>query len=405
MRSNPRAKVIIGAVVLTLLASTAVSAQVAKPPPQLFGPSLISSVVTSALDDAAGNQLIEDTARDFHEAIGGLVTTKKNGWFPVAPAPDTNGVIEGVLSVIEVPQSQQPPNVVVASGSDGQAIVGLARNFPRTHFIDLSQQAPCVTNDGQPDPSGTCEGELFGIPTNYSAVEYQVEDGAYLAGLLAAKASAGRLGIISGYSDCVECNRYIRGFVSGARSIDPAINIDIAYLADDEISGFGDPVSAKTFTESFINVFQPDVIMPVGRAVTLAMIEAACDADIRAVGTGIDVRANNEPKFDCVITSVTKDLARGVDEAMYAFAGNEVLPLLSYDLASGGVAVTDEWRTKISTLPVDTADYYQSAETAIKTGQLDPCPGDCDTPLDAHGDEPVANTEGPQASAAPATNE
>ena len=93
--------------------------------------------------------------------------------------------------------------MVIISGGDSQANVGIARSFSNTVFIDLGQPLPCVTDDGQPDPSGTCEGGEFGVPSNYTAVDFAVEDGAYLAGVLAAAASRDdRLGIISGAGDC-----------------------------------------------------------------------------------------------------------------------------------------------------------------------------------------------------------
>jgi basic membrane lipoprotein Med (substrate-binding protein (PBP1-ABC) superfamily) len=374
MRSNPMARIIIGAAALTLLVSSAVGAQSATPPPKEFGPDLQTSVVTNALDDARTNELIESTARAFHLELGGKAAGKF--WRPEPPQPGSDGVVQALLRI-----AKEPPSVAIVSGGDGQATVGIARNSDATVFIDLGQGLPCVTEDGQPDPSGTCAGGEAGIPFNYTAVDFAVEDGAYLAGLLAAAASRNdRIGIISGAAECSECNRYIRGFVNGARSVKPGIAIQLAYLADDETAGFSDRASAQTFTRAFLDVYQPDVLLPVGRGTSRAMIETVCEAgDALAVGTGIDVAASDPDLAQCVLTSVSKDVASAVRETMYAFAQGTTSRTVSYGLTDGRVSVT--W-PKQSWLPVDTAERYKRAETAILTGQIDTCPGDCGARLD-----------------------
>jgi basic membrane lipoprotein Med (substrate-binding protein (PBP1-ABC) superfamily) len=396
MRSNPMSRIVIGAAVLTLLASGAVSAQSATPPPRQYGESLRTSVITNGLDDARINRAIEQTAKDFHVELGGRTDSKdeQEYWLPEPPRPDSAGVTDAVLKI-----AQEQPSVVIISGGDGQANVGVARNFDVTTFIDLGQPLPCVTEDGQPDPSGTCAGGEFGLPFNYTAVDFAVEDGAYLAGLLAAAASRNdRLGIISGAADCVECNRYIHGFVNGARSVDPEIDIQLAYLADDEATGFGDAASARTFTEAFLDVFQPDVLLPIGRGVSTAMIEAVCAAgDVLAVGTGVDVAAANPDLAQCVLTSVSKDVVGAVEESMYGFAQGEAPRIITYGLTDGRVSVAQPTQ---SGLPVDTAERYKAAETGILTGQIDTCPGNCGAPLGGavEGDgEPDPTTPGSDA--------
>jgi hypothetical protein len=372
MRSNPMARIITGAAALTLLASSVASAQSATPPPREYGTALQTGVATNALDDVTTNELIEETAREFHVLLGGKTSGKKQGWRPVPPLPDTEGVVEAVLDL-----AQLETDVIVISGGDGQANAGIAGNFQSTVFVDLGQRRPCVTLDGRADPSGTCEGGSAGIPANYSAVEFRVEEGAYLAGVLAADASRrDRLGVISGTPECVECNRYIHGFINGARSVAPEIDIELAYLADSEGPGFGDPVSAATFAQAFIDVYQPDVLLPVGRNASTGMIEAACDAGILAVGTDIDVGANYPSLSDCLLTSVTRDVTRAVGESMHAFANGETRREVSYGLADGGVAVTNEWQ-RLPTLPVDTTEHFKTADTGLRTVQISACESDC----------------------------
>ncbi len=388
MRSNPVYRMILGAAALTLVASSAVSAQsdTQLPTdtrfPEEFGATLLTSVVTNALDDEATNALVEKTVREYHAKLGGrdrdaAAKPKKNkeqpvgGMLAIPPLPDTDRVTQAVLDVT----GKFRPDLVVVSGGDGQTNAGIARSSENSVIVDLGQPLPCVTSTGQPDPSGECAGSAFAIPFSYAAVEYAVEDAAYLAGVVAARLSRDSIGVISGYEGCRECERYVQGFINGARSVEPEIVIETAYLANDEVGGFSDGESAKTFTEAFLDVYQPDVLLPVGRAATPGMIEAACDAGVYAIGTGWDVRATR-PNLDCVMASVTKDVERGITDAMYLFSSGQNRPVMTYDLANGGVALTDEW-SRIATLPVDTDEFYQEADRMIRTGEIEACPDEC----------------------------
>ena len=389
MRSNPVYRILLGAAALTLVASSAVSAQPdAQLPtdtrfPEEFGQTLLTSVVTNALDDEAANALVVKSVREYHAKLGGrdkdpaTNNKKKNkdqpagGILAIGPMADAEHVTQAVLDVT----GKFRPDLVVISGGDGQTDASIARSADNSVIIDLGQPRPCLTSTGQPDSTGECTGSGSTISFNYSAVEFAVEDAAYLAGVVAARLSRGSIGVISGYEGCRECQRYVEGFINGARSVEPEIVIEIAYLSDDEIGGFSDAENAKTFTEAFIDVYQPDVILPVGRAATPGMIEAACEADVWAVGTGWDVRATR-PNLDCVMASVTKDVERGITDAMFLFASGQNPSVATYDLANGGVALTDEW-SRIATLPVDTDEFYQEADRMLRSGEAEACPDGC----------------------------
>jgi len=394
MRSHLLHRTIIGAAALTLLASSVVAAQsnTQLPTdtrfPEEVGPSLTTWVITNALDDEGSGALIADTVSAYQKELGGVTKdpTRSNddkkkksneraqaqgGLMIEPPAEDTEAVTQALLDAT----GQYKPNLVIVSGGDGQTDAAIARSAETSVIIDLSQPVPCLTPTGQPDPTGECAGGTGALPFTYSAVDFRVEDPAFLAGIVAARLSKSSLGIIGGYEDCVECQRYIGGFINGARSVEPDVRIDIAYLADNEVDGFGDLANARTFTEAFIDIYQPDVLLPVGRAATTGMIEAACDAGIWAVGTGWDVRAER-PNLECVMASVTKDLPRAVTDAMYLYAGSGTMPVMTYDLSNAGVGLTDDWR-RIATLPVETDGLYQDAELALRTGQIEACPDGC----------------------------
>jgi len=393
-------RIIVGAAALTLLTSSAVFAQsepTATPLPRLVE-GVKTAVITSELTDPVVNEVIDETARFAHKVIGGIVSNrKKNGFFP-SSQPTGQDVVRTTLDFAKA----EEVNVIVITGGDSQSTVSIARNFPQTVYLDIAQPQPCIDSDGRFDPSGTCEGTPFAIPSNYMAVNFEVEDAAYLAGVVAASASrSDRLGIISGLADCEECNRYIQGFILGAQSVSPEIDIELAFLADDdETEAFGDPTTAKTFAKAFIDVHQPDVLLPIARGASRGMIEAACEAGILAVGTDIDVSVVHPDLAECVLASITKDMEYAVQESIFRFAETNLQPTWNLGLEDGYVDLTDEW-TRRPTMPVDATERYADAREAIIIDQIDTCPSTCGAPFgpglgdDAEGDGAATDPDAP----------
>jgi basic membrane lipoprotein Med (substrate-binding protein (PBP1-ABC) superfamily) len=394
-------RIIVGAAALTLLVPSAVFAQQfepgATPRPRLLE-GVKTAVITSALTDPVVNEVIDTTARFAHKELGGIASNrKKNGFFP-SSQPTGQDVVRTTLDFAKA----EEVNVIVITGGDSQSTVSIARNFPQTVYLDIAQPQPCIDSDGRSDPSGTCEGSTFAIPSNYMAVNFEVEDAAYLAGVIAASASrSDRLGIISGLADCEECNRYIQGFILGAQGVKPDIDIEMAFLADDdEAEAFGDPTTAKTFAKAFIDVHQPDVLLPIARGASRGMIEAACEAGILAVGTDIDVSVVHPDLAECVLASITKDMEYAVRESVFRFANSDLQPTWDLGLEDGYVDLTDEW-TRLPTMPVDATERYADAREAIIIDQIDACPSTCGAPFgpglgdDAEGGDGEADPDAP----------
>lgn len=365
---------VLGLVVAwSLLTASVTVAQIgepsATPPPNLIK-GVQTAVITSALADRKANEIIDAAGLAAHTVIAG---TEKH-FLPIVLATPQNVV----LGARDLAAPELGYDIVVMTGGDSQSTVGTAGLFPETAFVDIGQPRPCVTDDGRPDPSGACTGGSEGIPFNYSNISFSVDEGAYLAGIVAASASPNdRIGIISGLADCDECRTYIEGFTLGAKSVKPAIEIELAYLADDDIvAGFGATTAGKVFAEAFINVYQPDVLFPLAGAGTAGMIEAACDANIAAIGSEIDISANYPDLEQCVYTSIVKDLDRAVHDSIVDVANDTRARERVFDLNNGGVMATEEWR-QVPGLPVDLQPRLDTARQEIQVGLLDTCPTQC----------------------------
>jgi basic membrane lipoprotein Med (substrate-binding protein (PBP1-ABC) superfamily) len=389
------ARILTTAAALALLSTSSVSAQL---DPDLVEPVQFPGIKVGTVyninSDPSTNARIQATVLPAFEEVGGKISDrpKRNGLVDVGELPDR---LEVVTIARDLAKDVQPEMVII-SGGDAQSTISYASTYPNTMFIDVGQPLPCVDPGGRPDATGACDGGLNSVAGNYSAITYEVEDPAYLAGVLAASASRNnRLGIISGMSDCNECNRMIQGFAAGAVSVKPDIAIEVAFLADDdEKQAFRDAASARTFTEAFIDVHQPDVILPIANGATVGMIEAACDAGVLAIGTtGIDM-VTDGPKLDgdCVLASITKDLEAAVRAAIYDFTSVGNPKQRSMTLIDGEVDLTEGWRL-LPVLPTDAHERYETARQQLISGQIESCPESCGSELSTADEEPTADEE------------
>jgi basic membrane lipoprotein Med (substrate-binding protein (PBP1-ABC) superfamily) len=280
---------------------------------------------------------------------------------------------------------------MIMSGGDSQSTSNFANAFPATYFIDIDQPVPCLTPEQQFDPEGECLGGIAAIPGNQLSVGFDADQPAYLAGVIAASASRNdRLGIISATPRCSSCNRIIQGFARGARSIEPEIDIDIAYLADEasfdaeggEAAAFGDVAAARTFARAFIDVYEPDVVLPVAGNASRGIVEAVCEKEgVLAVGTDHDVAAAYPDLGACVLASIVKDYEYAVREAVFAWARGDLSPVWRLGLDDDRTFVSDEW-TRRPGLPVELPGRYADAAEGILTGRIGTCAADCELPFD-----------------------
>jgi basic membrane lipoprotein Med (substrate-binding protein (PBP1-ABC) superfamily) len=367
------------AVVAVLLSGAVVVAQDEEVPlatlPPAEIPGVTMTIVRNELTEPAINETVERAGTFAFTEVGG----KRNGLTSELRS-GANGVVRAAFDAAE-----RGDLVVLISGGDSQATVSVARDAPETSFLDIDQPLPCVTADGRADPTSTCEGGAESIPSNYMAVDFDTDEAAYLAGVVAASASReDTLGVISSTADCEDCNRTLAGFLEGARSVKPDIEVRLAYLSDGDAEAVvRDAAAARTFTSAFIDVYEPDVVLALVGSASRGVVEAACEAGVLAIGSDIDVSNAYPDLAACVLASITKDIEYAVREAVFARANEgDLRPEWRLGLADGHVGVTEEWR-RVPGLPVDLADRYAATEQEVITGQVETCPDDCGAPIDA----------------------
>ncbi len=134
--------------------------------------------------------------------------------------------------------------------------------------------------------AGARVGEQTGVPTlvvdfdknvpgKVGTVITQAQEGAYLAGVAAAhKTETKTVGIVASAEDL---NWFLMsgGFAQGVYSVDPSINVVIAYVGP---AGYGDSAGGTTVTNQVIAA-GADVIMGMGDGATIGYLQAIESAD------------------------------------------------------------------------------------------------------------------------------
>lgn len=108
------------------------------------------------------------------------------------------------------------------------------------------------------------------IPGLCSDLETDAQEGAYLAGLVAARTSkTGTVGIVVSADD-LNWNKMAGGFVAGAKAANPEINIQLAQAGQ---AAYADAAAGKRVTDAIIAA-GADIVFGMGDGSTFGMIEA-----------------------------------------------------------------------------------------------------------------------------------
>ena len=173
------------------------------------------------------------------------------------------------------------------------------------------------------------------VPETSANASTASQEGAYLAGVLAAKTSkSGNLGIVISADD-TNWNKQAGGFVAGARSENPDVEIELAQIGQ---AGYADTAGGKRVTEAVI-ADGADVVFGMGDGSSFGMLQAVEGADgvqfIDVIGdkTAID---NQGVLLSSVLWSfdgLYKDAIDDIGAGTFGEKGYEL------DLANGGISL------------------------------------------------------------------
>jgi basic membrane protein A and related proteins len=234
---------------------------------------------------------------------------------------------------------------VVAIGfNQASAVTAAAKAFPETSFaiIDIVVDEP-----------------------NVASYVFKEHEGAYLAGILAAKATkTGTIGFVGGM-DIPIIRRFLCGYRLGANSVNPDVRV-LFNMAGSTPAAFADPVRGAELAR--IQIRQgADVIIQAAGGTGLGVLQAAADANVLGIGT--DSNQNGLHPGN-VLTSIRKRVDNAVYDSFDAAAKGTFKPgIRVLGVEEGGM----DWVIDDNNRALITPDMKAAAEaavTAISTGAI-----------------------------------
>ncbi|MEO1222702.1 MAG: BMP family ABC transporter substrate-binding protein [Pseudomonadota bacterium] len=240
--------------------------------------------------------------------------------------------------------------VVDLEYAHGEVMEAVAPDYPDTDFVVLNQVR---------------EGD------NITSVLFSEHEGSYLAGALAAMVTTNtdipginedaNIGVIGG-TRSVGIDKFLVGFVQGARDINPDVQVQVAYA-----NTFGDPATGQQMAEAMFEN-GADIVYQVAGGTGLGVIQAAEAAGHYAIGVDTD-QDGLAPGH--VLTSMIKRVDVAVADVVDAYAGGSLEggQVRNYSLADNGVGLSEMIHTR-DLLPADYLARIDELRDGIIAGDI-----------------------------------
>jgi len=233
--------------------------------------------------------------------------------------------------------------------SHGDALKTVAKDYPGTDYVILNQVQPGA---------------------NVASVLFEEQQGSYLAGALATlvakdsniKGMSGKpvIGVIGG-TKSVGIDKFIVGYIQGARAVDPNAEVKVAYS-----NNFGDPAIGLQMAKAMFDA-GANVVYQVAGGTGLGVIKAAKEAGKFAIGVDTD---QDGVAPGSVLTSMVKHTDVAVETVMKDYAGDKFPggKTVTLGLAQNGVDLSPMTHTK-AMIPAAILDKVAAMKKDILSGQ------------------------------------
>lgn len=297
-----------------------------------------------------------------------------------APAPKS-AISQASADIAKNIQSfvDQKFDIIVTVGfAAGGDTIKAAKANPNIKFIGVDQ-APCVTEAGDNDPSFGCKGDAAKLLPNLLGIGWKEQQPGYLAGIVAASISkSGLIGGVGGTKVIPAVVNYLVGYENGAKSVNPNVKVVVQYVsaAPDKLA-FADPAAGKAFTQQML-ASNPgmDVVFQVAGLTGNGALQAACEAKIWGIGVDVDQYVSTPDTAKCTFVSAEKKLKKNVSDAIAAIAaGKGKSGAVKLDLTTDDVGLS-EFHEFQSQVTADMKKRIDEAVAAMKAGTLKACEED-----------------------------
>ena len=209
---------------------------------------------------------------------------------------------------------------IIAVGFAYAASIGkVAEEYPDVHFAIIDDSS--VEAD------------------NVASLVFAEEQGSFLVGAAAAlKTETDQIGFVGGVETPL-IQKFEAGYVAGAESVNPDIEVDVTYLTQvPDFSGFADPAKGKTAAEGMFDN-GADIVYHASGGSGGGVFEAASESGNWAIGVDSDQYNTADPSVqESILTSMLKN----VNVAVYEYLsqvndGDFPSGVTTYDLEVDGV--------------------------------------------------------------------
>lgn len=209
---------------------------------------------------------------------------------------------------------------IIAVGFAYAASIGkVAEEYPDVHFAIIDDSS--VEAD------------------NVASLVFAEEQGSFLVGAAAAlKTETDQIGFVGGVETPL-IQKFEAGYVAGAESVNPDIEVDVTYLTQvPDFSGFADPAKGKTAAQGMYDN-GADIVYHAAGGSGGGVFEAASESGNWAIGVDSDQYNTADPSVqESILTSMLKN----VNVAVYEYLsqvndGDFPSGVTTYDLEVDGV--------------------------------------------------------------------
>jgi basic membrane protein A len=211
------------------------------------------------------------------------------------------------------------------SGADVVIGVGFLLGDALGDAAKANSDIKFISVDGVPNP-----GHDESWMTNGESLFFAEDEAGYLAGVLAAsKSTSGHIGVVGGLVVVPPVERFVEGYINGAKSVNPDIQVDFVYT-----TSFVDPPQGSNAAQQMIDS-GADVIFGAGGLTGNGALEAACQADgVLAIGVDTDQYETLPSVQSCILSSATKNIVEAVKNSLLRIAQDQFTPGFHTDNAA-----------------------------------------------------------------------
>lgn len=264
-------------------------------------------------------------------------------------------------TITEYSQSGEWDIIILCTNTLKEILQEIAQDYPDQKYILFGARA---------------DYENYNMSNVYT-VDYLANEGAYLAGVVAASLTTSDaqgmneekiIGFVGG-QDVTVINDFLVGFIEGAKSVDSDIKVITSYV--------GDYVNTAKGKELALTQIQQgaDVVFQCAGGAGTGVFEAASEKGVLAIGCDADqyevLKSMDDPLADVIATSVMKRVGVSIERAV-GMAIDGTLPYGSFELVGvkenvTGIAINDNYKAIV---PDAIVTGEEQAEKDIVDGKI-----------------------------------